>query len=389
LVKKNKQTDMTQWGAQIPQRVRRSGNVKNKPLNGKDIKEDEDCHKKEIRPEFDPEELQFHDEVKSKVTTYPQNWQAYNKAQTNELPMFQDILVNLLDSLIVSSKSNRQGRPFLDLKDMIFCCVMRAYDGKSIRRYVSSLDHALKKGFITKIPNFNTILNYYKETEMTPILKYLVEQSASPLKELELDFATDSSGFSTSLFGRWFDEREKPNQVRRLYKKAHIQVGVISNVIASIEVTPGYYADSPLLKDLLKTTAKTFKIREISADKAYSSRKNLQAIVDAGGIPFIPFKEGSRGTPRGSIIWSRMKRLYNEHRDYFMLHYHKRSNVESTFSMMKRKFGHKLRSRSEVGQVNEILCKALAHNICVLIQEYFENCAKLDFNYCAKMEVKR
>jgi transposase len=72
-----------------------------------------------------------------------------------------------------------------------------------------------------------------------------------------------------------------------------------------------------------------------------------------------------------------------------MLHYHKRSNVESIFSMIKRKFGHTLRSRSEVGQVNEILCKALAHNICVLIQEYFENCAKLDFNYCAKMEVKR
>jgi transposase len=154
-------------------------------------------------------------------------------------------------------------------------------------------------------------------------------------------------------------------------------------------VTPGYYADSPLLKELLKTTAKTFKIREISADKAYSSRKNLQAVADAGGIPFIPFKKGSVGTPRGSIIWSRMNRLYNENQDYFMSHYHKRSNGETVFSMIKLKFGDYLYSKSDAGQVNEILCKALSHNICVLIQEYFENWVKLDFSYCAKMEVKR
>jgi transposase len=79
-----------------------------------------------------------------------------------------------------------------------------------------------------------------------------------------------------------------------------------------------------------------------------------------------------------------MKRFYDDHREYFMDHYHKRSNAETVFSMMKRKFGNHLYSKSEVGQVNEILCRALAHNICVLIQEYFENCVKINFNYCAK-----
>ena len=57
--------------------------------------------------------------------------------------------------------------------------------------------------------------------------------------------------------------------------------------------------------------------------------------------------------------------------------------------MMKRKFGPHLYSKSEVGQVNEILCKALAHNICVLSQEYNEIDIKLDFNKCAKHEVAR
>jgi len=72
-----------------------------------------------------------------------------------------------------------------------------------------------------------------------------------------------------------------------------------------------------------------------------------------------------------------------------MMHYHKRSNAESVFSMIKRKFGDNLYSRSNVGQANEILCLALVHNICVLIQEYHKNLIKLNFSYCAKMEVKR
>ena len=52
----------------------------------------------------------------------------------------------------------------------------------------------------------------------------------------------------------------------------------------------------------------------------------------------------------------------------FMEHYHMRSNVESAFSMIKGKFGDSVRSKSDTGQINEALCKVLAHNICVLIQ---------------------
>ena len=56
----------------------------------------------------------------------------------------------------------------------------------------------------------------------------------------------------------------------------------------------------------------------------------------------------------------------------YMEHYHRRSNVESTFSAIKRKFGDAVRSKTDVSMVNEVLCKILAHNICVLIQEQCE-----------------
>ena len=40
--------------------------------------------------------------------------------------------------------------------------------------------------------------------------------------------------------------------------------------------------------------------------------------------------------------------------------------------MVKGKFGDSVRSKSETGQVNEILLKFLCHNICVLVQEMHE-----------------
>ncbi len=59
-------------------------------------------------------------------------------------------------------------------------------------------------------------------------------------------------------------------------------------------------------------------------------------------------------------------------REEFLQPYHKRSNVESTFSMMKRKFRDGLRSKTDVAMVHEVLCKVLCHNLVVLIHETHE-----------------
>ncbi len=116
----------------------------------------------------------------------------------------------------------------------------------------------------------------------------------------------------------------------------------------------------------------------MTGDKAYSSKANLQAVSDAGGTPFIPFKGYGGQVPAMHSInpplpgieataWVRMFHFFAYQRDTFLAHYHARSNVETTFSMIKRKFGDSLRSKSDVGQANEVLCKVIAHNLCVLI----------------------
>ena len=53
-------------------------------------------------------------------------------------------------------------------------------------------------------------------------------------------------------------------------------------------------------------------------------------------------------------------------------YYHQRSNAESTFHVIKSKFGDGVRSKTERAQVNEVLCKVLCHNICCLSQAMYE-----------------
>ncbi len=68
----------------------------------------------------------------------------------------------------------------------------------------------------------------------------------------------------------------------------------------------------------------------------------------------------------------------------FAQHYHKRSNVETTFAMIKRKFGDFVRCKTEKSQDNEILCKILVHNLVCLIHELFELKIDIDFKSCSK-----
>ena len=62
-------------------------------------------------------------------------------------------------------------------------------------------------------------------------------------------------------------------------------------------------------------------------------------------------------------------RAFQFQRDEYLTHYHKRSNVESTFSAIKRKFGDSVMGRTDTAMVNEVLCKILCHNLTCLIQE--------------------
>jgi transposase len=301
--------------------------------------------------------------------TYPQNWKAYNEAQTHEKEKFLGLLHELCGG-VSEPEQAKTGRPRLSLQDAIFSACYKVYSTVSCRRFMTDLRDAQKNGYIEKTPHFNSIFNYLENPDLTPILRAMIVESSLPLKAVEVDFAGDSSGFSTSRFVRWFDHKYGAVRQQHDWVKVHIMCGVKTNIVTAVEIRDRNASDTKLLPDLMHTTAKNFKPREISLDKGYGSLDNYAVIDSYGATPFVAFK--SIHTGAGGGLWAKMFHYFQFRRDEFLSHYHKRSNVESTFSMIKAKFRDNIRSRSDVAMINEVLCKIVCHNICCLIQESYE-----------------
>ena len=318
----------------------------------------------------------------TKRVTYGQDWTAYNQAQTNEKVMFQKLLHDLCAN-IVEPPQPENGRPTLSYRDMLFSIIFKVYSTVSGRRFMCDLNDAKERGYITKACHFNSIFNYLEMENLTSVLQEMIRASSLPLKAVETDFAVDSSGFTTSQYNRWFDEKYGREKTANVWLKAHLMAGVKTHIVTSVEITGKDVNDSPMLPGLVAKTAENFFMNEVSADKGYSGLPNHEAIAKTGATPFIAFKTNTTGAVGG--MFEKMFFFYQYKREEFLAHYHKRSNVESVFSMIKAKFSTRLRSKGDTAQVNEALCKVLCHNICVLIQSIFE--LGIAPTFCGEIEV--
>ncbi len=312
--------------------------------------------------------------------TYAQDWIAYDKAQTCEKSEFQYLLAELCKG--VGEPSQEKGRPRLPLEDMIFSCVYKVYSTFSLRRFHTDLNEAHIKGFLLRPPHYKSISRYFGMEILTPYLKMLIEESSLPLVEIEKHFAVDASGLSTSQGFTWLHAKyTEPRLINKKdWLKIHICCGTKTNIISAVEVTERHEADSNYFETLVKDTVQNFEIVEVSADKGYLSKANLRTAIDNNAIPYIAWKANSRATNKeGNHLWNKLYHYYALNQEKFLEHYHRRSNVETAFFMIKAKFGGALRSKTRTAQINEALCKILAHNICVLIQSICELGIKAEF----------
>ena len=116
-----------------------------------------------------------------------QPWQAYDTAQVNEGDLFATLLRNLCDT--VPQPPQAVGRPRLPLSDMLYGMGLKVYSTLSTRRSMSELRRAVAMGRMCKEPSFSTPIRYFGRPEVTPVLRELIQRSALPLRDLEVDFA--------------------------------------------------------------------------------------------------------------------------------------------------------------------------------------------------------
>src|SRR6202522_2478269 len=220
------------------------------------------------------------DEV-PKRQTYKQDWPAYNYAQATEKKRVRILLHELCRNLPDRERPGnvRGQKPHLT-SDAVFTMAYKVYCGLSSRRFSTDLLEAYEKGFLSKPIPGTKATAFLEDEYFTPILKELIAFSAAPLRAVETAFAIDSSGFGSSRYDRWFDQKYGVTKRRQcIWVKTHIACGVKTNVVTAVRILDKDAGDSPQFVPLVKETRKRFEIGEVSADKAYASLENFEEVA--------------------------------------------------------------------------------------------------------------
>jgi hypothetical protein len=314
---------------------------------------------------------------------YRQKSPEYDNGQTKEMRLVDTLLRDLVGAVYEFPRSeSTPGRVPTALSDEIYCAVLKVYSGLAGRRACGVYANVADRGLLSKVPSYMVASRLLNRPEVTPILYRLLSLSALPLAGLEDGgiVAPDSTGIQTTSFGAWREAKHGEQRTKK-WLKLHALVGTKTHAILRAVVGDEYSGDSlqfgPLLREAV---AEGFHPSGVVADKGYLSKENY-ALADSMGIgALIPFKANTLSNEVNRIrgiknpaSWEKAYHLFQANREEFDRNYHRRSNVESVFSALKRKFGENIRSKNKVAQVNEVLCKLIAYNLTVVVHEMFEN----------------
>jgi len=222
------------------------------------------------------------------------------------------------------------------------------------------------------IPCYKSLSNYRTNPLIKPYMDKLIEVTTKPLSAVEKDFSTDATGASTKTFSSWYSIRVGKKSRKRDHIMAHVTSSRILNAVVAVDVNCNKGKDNQYLREHVKEVRKNFRIDDWCGDSMYLSRANCNAVSEVGGVPWFKPKKNTTSKPKSSPSWKKMVKEFKENPDNANMHYHKRSNSESTMHAKKAKFGNFVRSKNNTAKENEEQMKWVNYNFTVLSRAWFE-----------------
>lgn len=133
--------------------------------------------------------------------TYAQpDWSAYHRSQVEEKDRVEALLSALCDGIV--EPEYVFGRPGHLLRDEVFAVAHKVYTLASARRAQTDLRRCHERGYLSRVPSYNAVIRATENPALTPVLKAMINESASVLSEFESHFSPDSTGFMTVTYAR-------------------------------------------------------------------------------------------------------------------------------------------------------------------------------------------
>lgn len=180
--------------------------------------------------------------------------------------------------------------------------------------------------------------------------------------------AIDSTGLESSAASSYFVNRRRyvggpwKTVVYHRYPKLGLVCDVETHFILAFQTARGPKVDITEFQPLLVEVLARVSLSRISADAGYDSEANHRFAREACRVrSLIP---PTRGRPTTKPASGRYRRLMQTRFDFVA--YRDRVQVETVFSMLKRRLEAFLRARTAWSQRRELRLKALTHNIMIL-----------------------
>jgi len=198
---------------------------------------------------------------------------------------------------------------------------------------------------LVKVPNYSTLIKFHRKLKTKDLDSLLCKK---PVKTS----AIDGSGFETSHMSYHYANawNRQDKRKHRSYLKISIAICTDSQYILSQKIRIGPRNDHIDFERVMKN----IKCKYVVADKGYDSKKNRYFVLrNMKAYPHIPYRKMSgRAYERAGVKLKFDKKIY-----------HQRSKVETVFSVIKRKYGSWILSKSFETQKKELLLRLIAYNI--------------------------
>ena len=263
--------------------------------------------------------------------------------------------------------SNKFSKKTFTQHQLLVLGVLKTYWNKDYRSFADFLLFAnpvFQFLRLKRIPHFTTLQKFLQRFDSS-VFDQLIAAVFSQINATQrpIDVAIDGSGFTSSYSSRYFVMRINRETGYRSFMKMSIAVDPKSRALLAVKCRKAPAHDTkdfiPLLRRADRCVSQ--KIRNVIADRAYDSCKNFYFVekeLHAGAI--IPLRVFRRSRAGRSTI-RKHRPILPDSRIYG-----RRNLAETTFSVIKRKFGGDLRSRLTEVKKKEMKLKALVYNLCIL-----------------------
>ena len=267
------------------------------------------------------------------------------------------------------------------LSQLFACLVLKTFlktDYRGLAQWLMDCPDLCRVIDLTTVPHFTTFHKVsYRILALPKAHKLLQETIRMTMKHSHIDQAAiDSTGLEVGYTSHYFVRRRHVKGLSAYqsmfyghYPKLTVICNCKNHLILSVKTTRGPCPDMATLIPTVQTLPAWITIGTLSADAGYDSERNHVYARDYRKIITVipPLAGRTTNRPPKTKYRRKMKEQFNKKL------YSQRAQVETVFSMIKRRWGSAVRARRFMSQEREMWLMILTHNLAVfrLIKKLF------------------